>query len=253
MASTRPDRARARRRRPDSDRLLASSVAGLLLVSSAVLGYLAVRPPDLVRESAAVVTASPLPTAATGASPSGRLVAAARAVARPAGAVDRPAGEVVRPAPPEGPAEPVRLVAERLRVDALVAPIESADGVLVPPSDPQQVGWWRSGARPGDRSGRILLTGHTVHTGGGAFDDLELLRRGDRLRLRTTDGWLAYRVLRTEFLTVAELARRSSRLFRPGGPERLVLVTCEGWDGSGYDGNTVVVAAPEWSPVAPLD
>ena len=58
--------------------------------------------------------------------------------------------------------------------------------VLVPPADPQRVGWWGEGAAPGER-GRALVAGHTVHTGGGALDDLETLEPGDRVLFCGTD------------------------------------------------------------------
>lgn len=41
-----------------------------------------------------------------------------------------------------------------------------------------------------------------------------------------------------------ELAQRAHRLFRQDGPARLVLLTCEEWDGSAYLADVLVVAAP---------
>ena len=73
---------------------------------------------------------------------------------------------------------PTRLVVPRLGVDAPVIGIGVIDGVLLPPSDPQTLGWWSDGAQPGAAHGGALITGHTVHTGGGAIDDLETLRAG---------------------------------------------------------------------------
>ena len=60
-----------------------------------------------------------------------------------------------------------------------------SDGVLVPPDDPRTLGWWAAGAGPGAAYGSALVTGHTVSTGGGAFDDLERLAAGDPVRVRT--------------------------------------------------------------------
>ncbi|HEU4512288.1 MAG TPA: class F sortase, partial [Nocardioidaceae bacterium] len=68
---------------------------------------------------------------------------------------------------------PRRVVVPRLGVDAPVVGIDAPGGVLLPPDDPQVLGWWRSGAKPGARYGSALVTGHTVSSGGGAFDDLE--------------------------------------------------------------------------------
>ena len=41
-----------------------------------------------------------------------------------------------------------------------------------------------------------------------------------------------------------ELARRSADVFGRTGPPRLVLITCEDWDGTAYRSNVVVTAEP---------
>ena len=139
---------------------------------------------------------------------------------------------------------PVRLVVPRLRVDAPVYPIGTAGGVLTPPSDPQTLGWWDGGAMPGAAHGGALITGHTVHTGGGAFDDLESLRAGDDVRVRTNRGVIRYAVSGVAVYRKASLARDAARIFRQSGPGRLVLITCEDWNGSTYLSNAVVFADP---------
>jgi hypothetical protein len=47
-----------------------------------------------------------------------------------------------------------------------------------------------------------------------------------------------------EVLGKGELARRAQRLFDQDGPARLVLLTCEDWDGTAYRSNVVVLAEP---------
>jgi LPXTG-site transpeptidase (sortase) family protein len=83
-----------------------------------------------------------------------------------------------------------------------------------------------------------------VHTGGGAFDDLETLRRGDRVTVRTTKGTVRYAVTGVTVYRKATLAKDAERVFRQTGPGRLVLVTCEDWNGSVYLSNAVVFADP---------
>ena len=139
---------------------------------------------------------------------------------------------------------PVRLVVPRLHVDAPVVPIGAPGRVLVPPGDPQVLGWWDGGAVPGAAHGGALVTGHTVHTGGGAFDDLETLRPGDPVRVRTARGTIRYRVTGVTVYRKASLARDAATVFRQHGPGRLVLITCEDWDGSTYRSNAVVFADP---------
>jgi hypothetical protein len=55
---------------------------------------------------------------------------------------------------------------------------------------------------------------------------------------------VVYEVASVQVLSKAELARRSASLFSRSGPGRLVLVTCEDWDGTGYLSNVVVTARP---------
>jgi LPXTG-site transpeptidase (sortase) family protein len=152
------------------------------------------------------------------------------------------------PAPASSPADPgVRpelVVVPALGVRAPVAGIRTEDGSLTPPSDPSQVGWWTGGARPGASAGAAVVTGHTVRAGGGAFDDLETLAAGDDVVVRSGAREVAYAVDTVEVLSRDELARRSASLFGRTGPGRLVLITCEDWDGTAYRSNVVVTARP---------
>jgi LPXTG-site transpeptidase (sortase) family protein len=164
------------------------------------------------------------------------------------------ASDPARPAPPPPTdltgrrlpekGRPVRLAVTRLSVDSPVVPISGQSGVLLPPSDPTLLGWWREGAEPGAAVGTAVLTGHTVHTGGGAFDHLRLLVPGDRVVVRTARGRIHYDVATVRIYSTAGLAKHNTEVFRLGGPGRLVLITCSDWNGSSYDTNTVVVARP---------
>ena len=137
---------------------------------------------------------------------------------------------------------PVLLMVPSLHIRAQVVPVGAPDRVLLPPADPRLVGWWRNGAVPGAATGGALLTAHTVHTGGGAFDDLETLRYGDPVRVRTARGTVAYRVSAVTVYRKATLARDAQRVFSQSVPGRLVLITCEDWNGSEYLSNAVVFA-----------
>ncbi|MBD8869454.1 class F sortase [Nocardioides sp. MJB4] len=131
-----------------------------------------------------------------------------------------------------------------MAVDAPVVPIAAQGEVLVPPADPQVIGWWAAGAAPGASTGTTLVTGHTVSTGGGALDDLEEVRPGDPVTVGTGADTVDYVVRRVEEFSKGELARRAEELFRQDGPGRLAIVTCEDWDGSQYLSNVVVTAVP---------
>jgi LPXTG-site transpeptidase (sortase) family protein len=142
------------------------------------------------------------------------------------------------------PGVPRRVVIERLRMDAPVVPISTVGDALIPPSDPQQLGWWSAGAQPGARRGSALVTGHTVHTGGGAMDDLERMHSGDRVTVYTGRGIIPYDVRSVDVFGKGSIARHAQQLFSQEVRGRLVLVTCEDWDGTRYLSNVVVVATP---------
>lgn len=141
------------------------------------------------------------------------------------------------------PATPTEVRIPRLGVVAPVLPVGTRGDVLVPPSDPTELGWWAEGARPGD-PGRALVAGHTVNAGGGALDDLETLEPGDRVTVGSRGGSTRWVVESVAVLGKGDIARRAQQLFAQEGPARLVLLTCEDWDGSAYLSNVVVIARP---------
>jgi sortase (surface protein transpeptidase) len=154
---------------------------------------------------------------------------------------------------PAGPAygemsagAPQRIEIEAIGVDARVVPISvGSDAVLDPPADYREVGWWDASARPGAGRGQTVVTGHTVHTGGGSMDRIGRLRPGQKVDVVTRKGTMRYRVRHVAVLSRSALARASVRLFgQRGGSGRLVLVSCTGWNGSSYDSNVVVLASP---------
>jgi len=146
---------------------------------------------------------------------------------------------------PRVPGAPVRVRIPALGVDAPVVPVRAPDRTLVPPSDPLRLGWWADGAAPGAPTGSALVAGHTVHHGGGALDDLENLGRGDLVVVRTDHGRIDYAVRRVRIFDKGTLAEHATDLFSQQVPGRLVLVTCEDWDGERYLSNVVVTAVPQ--------
>jgi LPXTG-site transpeptidase (sortase) family protein len=150
------------------------------------------------------------------------------------------------------PAKPVRLVIPALKIRATVDPIEVDDqGVLDPPRNPREVGWWRRSAKPGATRGQTVLTGHTVHTGGGVMDHLGRLREGQLVKVVTRKGPMVYRTSKVVTWSKAELAKRSVQIFgQQRQDERLVLITCSGWTGHDYTSNVVVFAEPLGVPDA---
>jgi sortase (surface protein transpeptidase) len=83
-----------------------------------------------------------------------------------------------------------------------------------------------------------------VSTGGGAFDDLDRLHAGDHLTLWTSNGVLSYVVDDVAAYPKQSLARHARQVFSQSVPGRLVLVTCEDWNGEVYLSNQIVFAQP---------
>jgi len=147
-------------------------------------------------------------------------------------------------APLSAPSNPILLIVPDIKLRAPIVPIEiTPDGVLTPPSDVHEVGWWKRSAKPGARTGQTLITGHTVHTGGGVMNALGDLRPGALVQIRTPRGTVDYRTTKVFVYTKAELAEHANDLFRQNRQHgRLVLVTCTGWTGHDYTSNIIVFA-----------
>lgn len=131
-----------------------------------------------------------------------------------------------------------------IELDAPIDPIEiDPEGVLTPPADVQRVGWWQRSAEPGARAGQTVITGHTVHTGGGVMNRLKKLRRGAEVLVHSDGEVAKYAVLRVHKLTREQVSARAEELFGQDREDgRLVLVTCEDWVDGVYQSNVIVFA-----------
>lgn len=141
---------------------------------------------------------------------------------------------------------PYTLRIPRIGVDAPVTPIQSnEERILEPPQDPGIAGWWSDGAAPGEPQGSVLMVGHTVRNEGkGVFDDMGNLSSGDAIEVAGSDSTLTYRVQSIDVLSKEEVARSAEQIFAQNGPGRLVLITCDDWDGKAWRSNIVTIAAP---------
>jgi LPXTG-site transpeptidase (sortase) family protein len=146
----------------------------------------------------------------------------------------------------EGIEGPYTLRIPRIDVDAPVVLIESNENrVLLPPRDPSVAGWWSDGAAPGAPEGSAVLVGHTVRNdGGGIFDDMGTLRSGDTIEVEGSHATRTYRVQSVDVLSKDEVARNAEQIFSQTGPGRLVVITCDDWDGTAWRSNIITVASP---------
>jgi LPXTG-site transpeptidase (sortase) family protein len=144
------------------------------------------------------------------------------------------------------PSDPELLIVPEIDLRAPIVPIEiDPDGVLDPPANVHEVGWWQRSAKPGSPSGQTLVTGHTVHTGGGVMNELGNLRPGALVQIKTPLGTVDYETTKVFVYTKAEVAEHKLQLFsQKRASNRLVLVTCTGWTGHDYTSNIIVFADP---------
>jgi len=212
--STRTERTAARRRRTAFRVALVVAAGAVVLVS--VIG-IATNDPDEPGRAAPSETSSP---------DSGTTSPPTRLKGSPAAGV------------------PTRVVVQRLGIDVPVLPIAPEGGVLYPPDNPHELGWYKYGARPGAVHGSAVITGHTLHTGGGALNELDDLQAGDTVRVITANGTIGYRVSEVSILSKTQFANRAQKVFSSTVPGRLVLITCTDWDGLDYLSNTLVYADP---------
>lgn len=138
------------------------------------------------------------------------------------------------------------IVVDSLGIDAPIVSIAmSRQRVLTPPSNPRDVGWWNASAKPGAAAGQTIITGHTVHTGGGQFDHLGRMKKGARIeivRKRHTEYYVATKVFK---LSKQQVSARARQLFgQARAKNRLVLITCGDWTGREYLTNVFVYATP---------
>ncbi len=159
------------------------------------------------------------------------------------------------PAPTEAAATPaaapVRVRIPGIDLDSALGELTvQQDGHLAAPDNPDQVGWWSDGPRPGD-PGAAVLVGHVdSRTGPAAFYNLSALRPGERITVERADR------TRVEF-TVKALRQYAKdefpddQVYSLTGPPELHLITCGGsydHERHAYADNLVVYAALTAAP-----
>jgi LPXTG-site transpeptidase (sortase) family protein len=141
---------------------------------------------------------------------------------------------------------PYTLRIPRIGVDAPIVPIHSnQDRVLLPPRDPGIAGWWSDGAAPGAAHGSAVLVGHTVrNNGGGVFDHVGTLDSGDTIEVQGSNTALTYQVQSVDVLSKDQVAHDAEQIFTQTGPGRLVVITCDDWNGTTWQSNIITIAVP---------
>jgi len=121
-------------------------------------------------------------------------------------------------------------------------------GDMALPKNPDEIGWYSYGPRPGDQQGSAVLGGHvdSREYGIGPLVVLRRVREGDVVMVRTTAGREMFRVSSVRQIRKRALPLRT--LFDRDGERRLRIITCGGpyiRSQGGYRDNLVVTAIPE--------
>ena len=123
------------------------------------------------------------------------------------------------------------------------------DGVLLPPQNVAELGWWVGSARPGSGTGTVVITGHVddVDQGKGFAARFPDLKPGETVDVMTVNqGVRTYRIDRVEAVN-KEGGLPVDELNRLDGPETLALITCGGpfvGPPLGYRDNIVAFGTP---------
>jgi sortase (surface protein transpeptidase) len=139
----------------------------------------------------------------------------------------------------------LRVTIPAIGVDSSLVPLGvDAAGVLVPPADFAQAGWFAAGTVPGD-VGPAVIAGHVDdYTGPAVFYRLEDLTAGDAVQVTRSDGrTVDFRV--TRVAQYPKDAFATTEVYGPTPSPELRLITCGGtFDRSrrSYEDNVVVYA-----------
>jgi hypothetical protein len=142
-------------------------------------------------------------------------------------------------------APPVRLLIQRLTINAPVVPLAMGpDGSLRPPSRWSDAGWWVDGPEPGE-AGAAVLAGHLDSTRGPAvFYHLAELQPGDPITIIRRDATqVTYLVQRSGRYPKSRFPTRA--VYQPTRTSTLRLITCGGaFDKHSrhYTDNTIIYA-----------
>ncbi len=153
-------------------------------------------------------------------------------------------GDDEEPTTPTGPHTDALIIPD-IDLDAPLLTIQMHGEVLTPPSDTDAVGWWDGSAKPGARSGRTIVTGHTVHTGGGVMNRLAEVDEGDKVQVRIDGEMLRFEATKVETYPREYVDTHAEQLLgQKRGDNQLVLITCADWEGTEYQSNVFVYAKP---------
>lgn len=131
------------------------------------------------------------------------------------------------------PELPVRLKIPKINVNAPVSYVGiTAQGAMGAPNGPFDVAWFGLGPRPGE-NGSAVIAGHYgrwKNGGGSVFDNLNRLKKGDKIYIEDIKGFTTTFVVR-ESKIYDPNANTGDVFYSMDGKAHLNLITCDGvWD-----------------------
>lgn len=144
---------------------------------------------------------------------------------------------------------PERIEVPDLGVDSPVVPVDvDSNHRLGLPQDPDVIGWWAGGPRPGEDQGTAILAGHvnTAAAGPGALARLTQVRPGARIVVSGSERTVGFRVVAVRQYSKTTLP--AGEVFSQQATGRLAIVTCGGPfnpETGSYRDNVIVYAVAE--------
>lgn len=127
----------------------------------------------------------------------------------------------------------------------------AGDGSAATPpfSQPQSMGWYDLGPRPGSSQGKVTMTAHTFHKGGALgnklYDKDSGLRAGDIIKLSDGSGHVqCYRYTNAVKVWVKDYDPKSDVVYSTTGAPQLDIVVCWDYDGSTWQSRIVFYGTP---------
>lgn len=124
---------------------------------------------------------------------------------------------------------PARLKIPEIKVDATFEYVGvTAEGAMDVPKSADNVGWFESGARPGEIGSAVLAGHYGRHNGeSSVFDNLYKLRAGDKIYVEDDQGATTSFIVRGNRRYNSQ-ADASGVFISSDGQAHLNLITCEG-------------------------
>lgn len=221
-------------------------VSGLCLALSVAFWFLGQRAGATAAEPTALVQV----TTAGAATPTSAPAKVSPAAAQPATPIAACAGRT---------GIPRRVAIAGLGINTVLEQLKAENGSIGDPVDKANLGWFPSwpSVQPGAGQGAVLLAGHTYHDDSAVFKEsfASTDKLGMLITLTLDDGSLChYKVV--EQLTVdagdyqQTVESRDLYDLQQARPERLLIATCSGWNGSRHTTESLVLAEPVAPPGA---